>query len=311
MVEESVRAFSPADRAEHGGLRVALALATMCVTPTAFAQNTNDCIDASERGQKLIDDRRLLSARNAFLSCAADSCPAPVRRDCQSHLEELKKSIPSVVVRVKDKDGSDIARGAVSLDGAKVGVLDGQTVALDPGTHAIHVELPNGRVFDRQVILAAGDGATSVTFDTVATATQTTMASEAPKTHWSTVKTVGFIGIWVGAASIVTGLLTQVIALTQQSNATTLQARSSFCPTLDANAFTAQDTDCANAQSYHSQALGMQTTTFVLWGAGAAVLAAGIIMFVAGGNVANKTASVHVTPLVGPSLAGIGLSGSF
>ncbi len=294
---------------------LALALATICFTPAAFAQGAKEsCIDASERGQKLVDDRRLLSARNAFLSCAADSCPAPVRRDCQSHLDELKKNIPLIVVRVKDKDGSDIARGAVSLDGAKVGVLDGQTVELDPGTHAIHVELPDGRVFDRQVILAAGDHATSVTFDVAAkeAAQQSppVVANETPKTHWSAMKTIGFAGIWIGGAAIVGGLVTELIALASQSNATTLQSRSPDCPSLDPS-FIATDTDCQNAQAYHSQALTNQTIAFVLWAGGAAVLVGGIIMFAVGGNVADKTARIHVMPLIAPSLAGIGLSGSF
>jgi hypothetical protein len=301
----------------RAGVFVVAALAL--ATSAAHAQNVKEtCVDSSERGQKLVDDRKLLLARNAFLSCAQDSCPGPVRRDCQAQLDDLKKNIPTVVIRAKLKDGSD-ATGWVFLDGTKIGTLDGQRLELDPGTHRIHVETQDGRVYDRQVIVAAGERDRAVLFDAnAAPPTQAPPPSDvAVKTHWSTVKTIGFAGIWIGSAAIVGGVVSQLLAFVFQSNATTQQGKDPGCVTLSPPPPPAADPNdglatCNSAVSYHQQAVTAQGVAIGLGLGGLATLVTGIVMYAVGGNVPDdKTARVQLTPLVSPTFAGLGLGGSF
>lgn len=287
----------------------------LLAAPGALAQNAKEsCADASERGQKLVDARKLLEARNAFIYCAQESCPAAVRRDCQTQLDDVKKNIPSVVVRVKEKDGSDVAQGEVSLDGVKIGVLDGQDVELDPGTHAIGIALPDGRTFNRTIIIAPGEHGRAVTFDAGGVASAPPVVEpERPVARggWSVVRTIGFIGMVVGGLAIVGGAVTQIIALVEQNNANTLLARASQGGTCDfGETAPTGDPTCDSALEDHASALAAQSLAIGLLVGGAVVTVAGVVMFVVGGNKPAPSA-LHVTPTVGPHFAGLSLSGSF
>ena len=295
---------------------IAVAAAVSLIVTVGHAQNAkNTCIDDSERGQKLVDDRRLLEARNAFLSCAKESCPAAVVHDCQSRLDDLKKNIPSIVVRATAKDGSDVAGGTVTLDGVAVGQLDGRLIEVNPGAHDVGVALPDGRKLTQHVVLAAGDHARSVAFASdqpvVATA-----SVEQPKTHWSTVRTVGFATLLVGIAAVTAGGVTLALAFVSNGDATTLQTRAinagSSCPSLDASTYSGSPpaSDCANAVADHQLALTDQTVAIVVGSIGLAAVVGGVLMFVVGGN-AKAQSALHVTPFIGPRVAGLGLNASF
>jgi hypothetical protein len=294
----------------HGGVRLALGLSLSLYGAPAWGQDAKDhCADASERGQKLVDDRKLLSARNAFLLCAQESCPGPVRRDCQAQLDALKQRGPSVIVRAKDKGGADIATGTVALDGVPVGSLDGHVLEVDPGAHQLHVELVDGRKLDQAVVLASGDQNRSVSFDFGGprSALPPTVVVHETKTGWAPVRTAGFITIWVGAAGFTAGLLLQLLALAEHSNAISEQKSSSFCPSLSTLP-SSPDTSCQNALNYESQANGDQTAALAVGIGGLVVLATGVVFFAAGGN---KVPSVAVRPLISPTFAGLGLQGAF
>jgi hypothetical protein len=290
-----------------------LAAALVLATSAAHAQDVKDnCADASERGQKLVDARRLLEARNAFISCAQESCPAAVRSDCQAQLDAVKKNIPTIVVRAKDKSGSDVAQGAISLDGTKVGVLDGQDIQLDPGTHDVQIDLPDGRSFHRQVILAAGERSRQIVFDERAPAATAPVAEKAPAKRWTVVRSIGFVSTIVGGVAVTGGLITELVAVSAENNATTLRSRSANCPTLSPQPPDGPynyDASCQDAISYHSQALTDQTLAFALLIGGGVALVGGIVLFVVGGN--KPASSVALTPLVGPGFGGVGLGGTF
>jgi hypothetical protein len=287
-------------------MRVGVTLLALLLSTPAFAESTNSCADASERAQKLVDERRLLEAKAAFRSCAQSACPAAISNDCQGRLEEMKKTLPSIVVSVKGKDG-DVAGGVVTLDGANIGVVDGQSVDVDPGTHKIHVQLPDGRTFDRQVILAPGDHSRPVTFDTQQTQTQTSTQAQ---THWTTMRTAGFITLVIGATAFAVGFASQILALTEQNNATTLQSRanaeeSGSCPSLSS---ISANSDCESAISFHNQANASQSAALGLFVTGGVVAITGVILFVVGGN---ERTHVAIHPLIGPTFAGLGISSAF
>jgi hypothetical protein len=136
-------------------LALAAALAVLLVPASAGADETDACIQASDEGQVLRDQGRLLAARARFFACSREACPRIVRADCTAWLADADARIPTVVLGAQDVDGHDLAGVKVTLDGAPLADrLDGRAVPVDPGQHAFvfeHVS-PAGR---RSVALSA------------------------------------------------------------------------------------------------------------------------------------------------------------
>lgn len=288
-------------------MRLKLGIAVLLFASAAAGQDVKEtCPQASERAQRLLDDRRMLEARAAFLSCAEDSCPGAVKRDCRAQLDELKKTLPSIVIRVVDSNHSDVANGQVTLDGTKIGSLDGRVLEVDPGTHRVHVDLPDGRAFDRQVIVAAGEQSRAVTFDTSAPASSAGVPdvklehkTDASTGGWSAVKVIGLTGIIVGSVGLVFGGLFLGADISNISTAGTSDPNQ--CP-LQPNPDTCtRALDAAKLDFPVAVALGVGGLVF---------LGAGVAMFIVGGN--KRAASAwHVAPMVGPKLAGASFGVSF
>jgi hypothetical protein len=282
------------------------ALALFLVAAPALAEDVkSECIDASEKAQKLVDQRRLLEARNGFLSCAKDACPEAVRRDCQTQYDAVKKNIPSMIVRVTGKDGSDVAQGAVSLDGVQIGVLDGKELEANPGTHEIAVALPDGSTFHRQVILAPGEHARVVAFDARQPVAAAPVATpEKPQTHWSVVRSFGLVSMIAGGVGLVAGGIFLAFDLLNQSTAGVSDPAQ--CPDQSPTSTCIRALDAARTDQTIFEAASIT---------GGVLLIGGIVMFVVGGNVTKApekpAAKVRFTPWFGPEGAGLGLAGTF
>ncbi len=284
-------------------MRLMLGAAVLLVASAASAQDVKEtCPQTSERAQRMLDERRLLEARAAFLSCAQDSCPAAVKRDCRAELDAMKKSLPSIVIRVIDKNHSDVAHGAVTLDGTKIGELDGRVLEVDPGTHKVHVELPDGRVFDRQVILVVGEQSRPVTFDMSASvegAPDVKLEHKSEASGWTAVRAIGFIGIIVGAVGLVAsgiffGFEAANVSTAGTSNANNCDLQPNPPQCLNALVVAKTDGDIA---------LGAGIGGLVFLGAG-------IVLFIVGGHK-SAASSWNITPIVGPKLAGASFGVSF
>ena len=79
----------------------------LLVAANAHAADKKKCLDAAPRGQELRDSGKLVEAREEFLVCADPGCPPPVPSYCAEWLEDLKKKIPSIVLRLEGKDTSN------------------------------------------------------------------------------------------------------------------------------------------------------------------------------------------------------------
>jgi len=116
------------------------------------------CIDASEEGQVLRDQGKLLEARERFLTCSAEACPKIVRVDCASWLEKLEEQIPSVVFSARDPKGQDISDVRVELDGKPLlERLDGKSVQLNPGEHQLRYVWAKAAPIEQRIILREGE----------------------------------------------------------------------------------------------------------------------------------------------------------
>ncbi len=89
---------------------------------------------SAEDGETARKAGELLRARELFAQCAARECPAMLRRDCSSWLEDAERQVPSIVLGARDAQGNDVVDARASLDGLLVREhLDGNPIALDPG----------------------------------------------------------------------------------------------------------------------------------------------------------------------------------
>ena len=125
------------------------------------ADEKRACVSASTTGQTDRDEGRLLDARGQFLRCARDSCPDIVRKSCSAWLSALDPRIPSVVVRVVDRDGHHLADAHVTLDGTDM-TRDGRAQALDPGPHTVAADAPGMEPAAQSFLLSEGESARAV-----------------------------------------------------------------------------------------------------------------------------------------------------
>lgn len=145
-------------------MRVALAftLASACLLAPlrASAIDVQACVTASEKGQRARAAGKLREARDQFLVCGADACPALVRKDCAQWQGELAASMPTVVFGAKDKHGRDLFDVTVSMDGEVLQKkLDGKSVAVDPGPHTFTFEAAGSAPATEKVLVKEGERA--------------------------------------------------------------------------------------------------------------------------------------------------------
>ena len=123
----------------------------------ALAQDKQQCITASENAQKLRDQHKLSQAREQFLVCARDACPAAVKQDCTEQAQKIADKMPSIVVRAKGKSG-DLVNVTVSMDDKIITAkLDGSAVQVEPGIHKLKLEAPGETSIEQQVVIAEGE----------------------------------------------------------------------------------------------------------------------------------------------------------
>jgi hypothetical protein len=173
-----------------------LATAAFLTTTAAHAADRAACMDAVSQGQTLLDQHKLVEARDQFRVCAAAGCPSVVQADCANWLASVDTSIPAVLVDVK-----------VRVDGQPFALrLDGDARALDPGPHVLHFEAADGATLDRQVVIL--EGTKDQVVDVVLGPSPPPTAPPSPATPdtnvWRTVGwaagALGIVGIGVGTA---------------------------------------------------------------------------------------------------------------
>ncbi|MCA9594668.1 MAG: hypothetical protein KC776_15215 [Myxococcales bacterium] len=130
---------------------LALLVATLWTTP-GLADDT--CLSSYDSSQRLRREGKLLDAKQALLTCAQESCPAPVAKECTRWLREVSDSVPTVVFGAQDADGRDVL-DVVVLDGDTEiqDRLDGRAVPVDPGAHRFRFVFADGKQVILQVLV--------------------------------------------------------------------------------------------------------------------------------------------------------------
>src|SRR5688500_19795105 len=116
------------------------------------------CVAAADEGQVLRDEGEFRLAREAFTRGARASCPELVSADCSQWLRDVEGRAPTVIVSAKDRDGSNLTRVRVMVDGEPLlERLDGKPLIVDSGAHVFRFEAAGYEAVEQRVTIAASD----------------------------------------------------------------------------------------------------------------------------------------------------------
>jgi hypothetical protein len=276
---------------------------------------------------KLRKEHHLREARQQLLVCAALTCPAEVRSECERHLSAVNAAIPTLIFEAKDAAGNDLSAVTVTMDGKPLADrLEGIPISLDPGAHSFHFETAGHAPVDKSFVLeeaqkgrrekivfgaaavsappAPGQGgeARPAKEDGVFTPGAERANSSSSEGVMSTLRVLGLVSGGVGVAGIGVGVAFGVMAGSASSNQQSACASSTNCPNRG---------QALSDRSTFTTDSSVEIAGFV---AGGALLAAGVVMFIAGGNKAEPEAAktgLVVLPAISPGGAGLTLSGGF
>ena len=136
----------------------AVALAGAILPRVAAADDgVNQCMSSYEAGQRLRREGDLVGAAAELLVCGGPACPVRMQGDCQRWLDDVERSTPAVVFRVRDANGAWLANVTASIDGAAPRRLDGRAIAMNPGDHVVVFQREGYRPLRTPVIVAEGE----------------------------------------------------------------------------------------------------------------------------------------------------------
>lgn len=194
----------------------------------ARADTTSSCSDAALEAQSLRDARQLLESQALLRRCAARECPAIIQKDCARWLEDVQKSLPTVVLTAKSASGELLVDVKVTVDGVPfASQLDGRSAALNPGIHTFVFERSDGVRTEKRVPVREGERNQEVVavFETE-TRTQaashgepTATANAVPEPSPSPWRTVGWVAGGLGVLGIGLGATFGLIAASDKSEA--------------------------------------------------------------------------------------------
>jgi hypothetical protein len=136
----------------------ASAAASAADEPAPVADETTklECLDHHEEAQIARQRRRLRDAQSALRLCSAAACPGIVRADCVDWLDQVSRSLPSVVVTARAR-GLDLTDVRVTVDGKPAADrLSGAALELDPGEHTFRFEAPPWPPVERTLLISEG-----------------------------------------------------------------------------------------------------------------------------------------------------------
>jgi len=291
------------------------AAAVLAFAPAAFA-DVQACLNASEKGQKLRTAGKLREARESFVVCGAEGCPALVRHDCSQWNQDLQGILPTVVFGAKDKGGRDLFDVIVTMDGEPfLKKLDGKSVIVDPGKHTFKFE-SGSLTATETALIKEGEksrvitvtfegpplppGPTPPTTNTPGPITGPTPVPGADSTGHSLPP---WIVVGVGGAALIAGVVIFVTTPTRPSNC---NADTQKCVRRDGQT----DADLADDKDRAGTADSQPVLGAIVGGAGLALIAGGLVWhFIE--PTGPKTGGLRVLPWTTGKSTGLSLGATF
>jgi hypothetical protein len=148
------RLATAARRVVFGGILFA------AVTTAAGARAADpmaECIAHNEKSLDLRKQGRLLDSRRELAACSAAPCPEAIQQACRARMTEVNAAIPSIVWDVRDAAGQDLIDAQLWIDGQPAGTVGVAARQLDPGRHVFRFEATGRREAERTIVLREGD----------------------------------------------------------------------------------------------------------------------------------------------------------
>jgi hypothetical protein len=312
----------PALRTRLLGL-VTIALIASTAT-SAAATDVQACLASSEKGQRARANGKLREARESFLVCGNETCPAIVRRDCAQWTSELTTALPTVVFGAKDKAARDLFDVTVSMDGESiVNKLDGKAVFVDPGRHTFKFETAGAPPVTETLLVKEGEKSrvVTVTFaigESAGGAGGGTVGSGSSGggSGSSGSSTAGgdrggdgghtifpWIVVGIGGVGVVTGI---VLVATTPSRPGNCQESTQTCQRLEGQS----EADFKSDQEQAGKADSQPVLGWAITGIGAAFVVGGLLWHFLE-PTGDKVAKTKMMPWTTGQASGVALGGSF
>jgi hypothetical protein len=274
---------------------LSLFLATAVSTAKADEPTPQVCTDAYTRAQALRDQGKLVEARDALRTCARPSCKDFVVKDCVAWLDAVERSLPTVVISVKDGAGADLFDVKVSIDGTLLlARLDGQAVPINPGVHTVYFELADRTRLDKRILIKEGEHnrEVEVVLKPSAAGDPSEIGQRSPLTTPSPWRTVGWVAGGLGAAGLVVGTLFGAMAMRDKNSA---------------NCDAGNVCDSGPLASAKKAALVADVGLI----GGGALLASGLALVFFSPSKDGTAGAIDVSPVLGANNAGLVVTGSW
>jgi hypothetical protein len=201
--------------------RTRLLLLVAMAAGTAHADDKAACVAAYSSAQDLRAAGKLVEARGQLVVCAPSTCPDFIARDCSQWLGEVETSTPTIVVSAKDDAGTDVGDVTVTVDGKPfLDRLDGRAVPMDPGSHTFTYRHGDYPPVTDHVLVTMGEKNREL--DVVFSKPKPHVAPPPPPVIVAkppprpepprTLRTLGFVGLGVGGAALVSGAVLGIVA---------------------------------------------------------------------------------------------------
>jgi hypothetical protein len=110
-------------------------------SPSGHAEDKNACIDADTQGQELRLKGHWCDAEILFQTCLRLQCPAAVAQDCIARYDDVRSSMPTLLVAAQQPDGTDTVDARLVIDGQVVSSsLSATAFEVDPGEHLVTIQ---------------------------------------------------------------------------------------------------------------------------------------------------------------------------
>ena len=125
--------------------------------PAHAEEGPTQCLAAYEDAQVLRRQGDLVASARQLLSCGGPACPVRMQRDCQRWWDEVQRSLPTVVFRVRGPDDQALLGATIAIDGAPARPLDGRAVQMNPGRHEVVFAHPGYESLHTPVFITEGE----------------------------------------------------------------------------------------------------------------------------------------------------------
>lgn len=197
----------------------ALSLALACLSSAAAhagkpsQEAIQKCMSSHEQSQRLRMEGKLRQAMAEALACQQEPCPAPVREECTQFHADMQRSVPTVVVGVRDAKGRDLTDVRVMVDGELLqDGLTGKPVPIDPGKRVFRIVGQGGFVSEEEVLVRQGEKDRLLSFtlgarspSSAASSPSIPVRADASERSGASSRAAGYVAGGVGVIALLVG----------------------------------------------------------------------------------------------------------